>query len=401
MLVGKVVRLQPNKEQMRSFLRFAGTNRFSWNESLAFYESVYKDKGEYATLSDMMKHLQDLKHNNPDYAWLNEVPEAITKQAMKDLLKAYKKFYKDRKTGTFDPKHPDKYQPKFKKKGKCLESFYQRTDNIHKTDDTHIKITGIKKPVKCSMLKDVELPKNIQNPRITFDNKYWYLSYSYEVDKADVIDSKREVLGIDLGIKDFAILSDGQHFVNINKQPEIRRLRKRLKRLQRQVSRKYEANAIVDKNGKKVFHKTNNIKKLEQQIRLIYRRISNIQKTYMYEVAKSVMKTKSQTIVIEDLNVKGMLQNPKLARSIQEENLSGFRRILTYKCERNGTELVIADRWYPSSKTCSCCGNVKHNLKLSDRTYRCDVCGLAMDRDENAAVNLEHYPKIVPRSKAA
>ncbi len=401
MLIGKKVCLQPNKSQTQDFFRFAGTNRFSWNESRAFYESIYKDKGEYATLSDMMKHLQDLKHNNPDYAWLNDVPEAITKQAMKDLLKAYKKFYKDRKASTFDSKHPDKYKPKFKKKGKCLESFYQRTDNIHKTDDTHIKITGIKKPVKCSMLKAVELPKNIQNPRITFDGKYWYLSYSYEVDETDIIRSERDTLGIDLGIKDFAILSDGQHFGNINKQPEIRRLRKRLKRLQRQVSRKYEANATVDKNGKKIFHKTNNIKKLEQQIRMIYRRISNIQKTYMYEVAKTVMKTKSQTIVLEDLHVKGMLQNPKLARSIQEENLSEFRRILTYKCEQNGMGLVIADRWYPSSKTCSCCGNIKYNLKLSDRTYRCDVCGLVMDRDENAAINLEHYPKIVPKSKAA
>ena len=401
MLIGKKVRLQPNKEQEHNFFRFAGTNRFSWNESLAFYESVYKDKGEYAALSDMMKHLQDLKHNNSKYAWLNTVPEAITKQAMKDLLKAYKKFYKDRKAGTFDPKHPDKYKPKFKKKGKCAESFYQRTDNIHKTDDTHIKITGIKKPVKCSMLKDIELPENIQNPRITFDGKYWYLSYSYEVDEADIIDSERDILGIDLGIKDFAILSDGQHFGNINKHPEIRRLRKRLKRLQRQVSRKYEANITVDTHGKKIFHKTNNIKKLEQQIRLIYRRISNIQKIHMYEIVKSVMKTKSQTIVIEDLNIKGMLQNPKLAKSIQEENLSEFRRILTYKCEQNGTELVIADRWYPSSKTCSCCGNIKHNLKLSDRTFKCDVCGLVMDRDENAAVNLEHYPKIIPKSKSA
>ena len=401
MLIGKKVRLQPNKTQAQDFFRFAGTNRFSWNESLAFYESIYKDKGEYATLSDMMKHLQDLKHNDDDYAWLNDVPEAITKQAMKDLLKAYKKFYKDRKTGTFEPKHFDKYKPKFKKKGKCLESFYQRTDNIHKTDDAHIKITGIKKPVKCSMLKDVELPKNIQNPRITFDGKYWYLSYSYEVDEADIVVSERNAIGIDLGIKDFAILSNGQHFENINKQLEIRRLRKRLKRLQRQVSRKYEANATIDKNGKKIFHKTNNIKKLEQQIRMIYRRISNIQKTYMYEVTKAVMKTKSQTIVIEDLNVKGMLQNPKLARSIQEENLSEFRRILTYKCEQNGMELVIADRWYPSSKTCSCCGNVKHDLKLSDRIYKGDICGLVIDRDENAALNLEKYPKIIPKSKAA
>ena len=399
MLIGKKVRLQPNKEQTQTFFRFAGTNRFVWNESLAFSESVYKEKGEYVTLSDMWKHLQDLKYNNPDYAWLKDVPTSITCMAMKDLLKAYYRFYKYRKAGIFDQKHPDKYRPKFKKRGKCTESFYQRIDAIHKTDNTHIKITGIKKYVKCTMLRDIELPEHIKNPRITFDGKYWYLAYSYEVSEADIVDSERETLGIDLGIKDFAILSNGHHFGNINKQPEIRRLRKRLKRLQRQVSRKYEANATTDKNGKKIFHKTNNIKELEHTIRMIYRRIRNIQKTYMYEVAKSVMRTKSQTIVIEDLNVNGMLQNPKLARSIQEENLSEFRRILTYKCKLNGTELVIADRWYPSSKTCSCCGNIKHDLKLSDRIYRCDVCGLVIDRDENAAVNLEHYIKIVSKSK--
>lgn len=400
MLVGNKVMLQPNMEQTQDFFRFAGTNRFSWNQSKDFYDTLLKEKGEYATLPDLMHHLQDMKHNNPNYAWLNDVPEAITKQAMKDLLKAYKKFYKDRKSANFDPKNPDKFKPKFKKRGKCLESFYQRTDHIHKTDDSHIKITGIKKPVKCSQLQGVDLPKNIQNPRITYDGKYWYLSYSYEIEDADIIENPvRECLGIDLGIKDLAIFSNGEHYSNINKDKEIKRLVKRLKKLQRQTSRKYEANATYDSKGKKIFHKTANIKKLEQQIRLIHRRIANIRKTYMYEIIKSAVKTKPQIIVLEDLNVKGMLQNPKLAKSIQEENLSEFRRIMTYKCEREGIELIFADRWYPSSKTCSCCGNIKQGLKLSDRTYKCDNCGLVMDRDENAAINLEKYPKIAPKSK--
>lgn len=400
MLVGKKVMLQPNKEQEQDFFRFAGTSRFAWNQSKDFYDTLFRNKGEYAKLSDLMCHLQDMKHNNPDYAWLNKVPEAITKQSMKDLLKAYKEFYKKRKSD-FDAKNPDKHKPKFKKRGKCLESFYQRTDNIHKTDDSHIKITGIKKPVKCSQLKGIDLPKNIQNPRITFDGKYWYLSYSYEIADEDTVDFENDTLGIDLGIKDLAIFSNGEHHRNINKDKEVKRLVKRLKRLQRKLSRKYEANVSYDNKGKKIYHKTNNIKKLEQQIRLIHRRIANIRKTYMYEVIKSAMKIKSKTIVLEDLNVKGMLQNPKLAKYIQEENLSEFRRILTYKCERNGTELIIADRWYPSSKTCSCCGDIKHNLKLSDRVYKCDACGLIMDRDENAAKNLEKYPKIKYKEKIA
>ncbi len=376
------------------FKRFAGTNRFAWNESKAFYDKVWEDNKEYASIQNMIEYLQDLKRNNPDYEWLNTIPEAITKQAIKDLQKAYKKAYKDRKTHKSDPKNHDKYFPKFKKKGKSKESFFQRTDNIKKTDDTHIKITGIKKPVKCTDLKGIDLPEHILNPRISFDGKYWYLSYSYEVSENDIVDFDRDKLGIDLGIKDLAILSDGQHFGNINKTPEVRRLRKRLKHLQRKVSKKYEANVTYDNKGNKVFHKTNNIKKLEKQIKLIYRRISNIQTTYMYEIAKSVMKTKPQTIILEDLNVKGMMQNPKLAKAVQEQNLYKFRQIIAYKGEMNGIEVLLADRWYPSSKMCSCCGNIKTDLKLSDRTYHCDVCGFVMDRDENAAINIENCNKF-------
>lgn len=396
MILGKVVRLEPNKEQLNKFFQFAGTNRFAWNMCKARYDSAYKEDGVYLNESDLRKYLQNLKYNDPAYAWLNSIPEATTKRSIKDLLKAYQKFYKSRKKNIFDPKHPDKGKPKFKRKGRCQESFYQRTDTIHKTDDTHIKITGIKKPVKCTALRGVDLPEHILNPRIKYDGRYWYLSYSYEVDDADIAadkDSLSDDLGIDLGIKDFAILSDGKHFANINKSSEVKRLRKRLKHLQKQVSRKYEANATTDKNGKKVYHKTNNIKKLERHIKLIYRRIKNILTTYMYEVAKAVVKTKPQAITIEDLNVKGMMQNPHLARAVQEECFYRFRQILTYKCQLNGIELRLADRWYPSSKTCSCCATVKHDLKLTDRTYICPVCGFTYDRDENAAINLSRCTK--------
>ena len=396
MLLGRPVRLQPDKEQLNKYFQFAGTARFAWNMCKARYDKVLEEEGRYSTISELMKYLQDLKHNDPAYAWLNDMPEAITKQAIKDLLKAYQKFYKDRKKNGFDPKNPDKGKPKFKKKDKCQESFYQRTDNIHKTDDTHIKITGIKKPVKCTALRGIDLPEHIQNPRIKYDGKYWYLSYSYKVDDPDIVTDKDVLsgnLGIDLGIKDFAILSDGTHFANINNSPEIKRLRRRLKHLQKQISRKYEANAVTDKNGKKVYHKTNNIKELEHQIRLIYRRMKNILTTYMYEVAKAVVKTKPQAITIEDLNVKGMMQNPHLARAVQEECFYRFRQILTYKCQLNGIELRLADRWYPSSKTCSCCGTVKRDLKLTNRTYICPVCGFTYDRDKNAAINLSRCTK--------
>lgn len=397
MLLGNTVRLQPNKEQESLFFQFAGTNRFAWNKSKEFYDTLFKNKGKYATVQQMIEHLQDIKHNNPDYDWLNNIPEAITKQAIKDLRKAYQKAYSDRKKIQKKSKHNKKSDydycmPNFKKKGKCKESFYQRTDNIHKTDDTHIKITGIKKPIKCTALRGVDLPEHIQNPRITYDNKYWYLSYSFEVADKDVITVfDRENLGIDLGIKDFAITSDGQHYSNINKSLEIRKLHRRLKHIQRQISNKYEANASYDNKRNKVYHKTNNIKKLEQTERLIYRRIRNIQQNYMYSIVNDVLKTKAQNIILEDLNIRGMLQNPKLARAIQEERFYEFRRILTYKCERVGINLTIADRFFPSSKLCSCCGYKKTNLKLKDREWICPECGTHHDRDENAAINLSNY----------
>lgn len=176
MILGKKVRLEPNKSQTILFRQFSGASRFAWNQSKSLYETICKTEGRYATIKDLMKNLQDLKYNNPDYSWLQTIPEAITKQSMKDLLKAYKTAFTKRKQDTNKTK--DKYLPRFKKKTKD-NSFYQRTDKIHKTDNTHIKITGIKKPVKCKALKDIDLPERILNPRITFDGKYWYLSYSF------------------------------------------------------------------------------------------------------------------------------------------------------------------------------------------------------------------------------
>ena len=188
MLLGKVVMLQPNKEQESKFWQFAGTSRFAWNISLDFYETYRKDNDKLANLSVLMKHLQDLKHNDNNYAWLNTVPEAVTKQAMKDLLRSYSRYYKERKKENYVPytkkqiEHAKRigkqltvydlqYHPKFHARHGSTPSFYQRTDNIYKTDNTHIKITGIKEPVKCSALKDIDLPEHIKNPRITYDNK--------------------------------------------------------------------------------------------------------------------------------------------------------------------------------------------------------------------------------------
>lgn len=201
-------------------------------------------------------------------------------------------------------------------------------------------------------------------------------------------DSLRGKIKIPKGVKDFAVTSDGKVYKNINKGRVIKKLEKQKKRLQRQVSRKYEMN----KQGQK-FSKTENIKKLEQRIRLLERRIYNIRNTYIHEVTKDLVRNTPKKIVIEDLNVKGMMKNKHLSRLVQQQCFYKFRQYLTYKCQLNGVKLEIADRYYPSSKICSCCGSVKKQLSLSERTYKCDKCGQEINRDYNASINLSRYNK--------
>ena len=195
-------------------------------------------------------------------------------------------------------------------------------------------------------------------------------------------------LGIDLGLKDLAICSDGAKFKNINKTYVVRKIEKRLKRLQKQVSRKYELNRI----GKE-YIKTNNIIKLEKQIQQIYRRLANIRNNYIHQTTTSIVKTKPYRVVIEDLNVKGMMKNKHLSDAIRKQGFYEFKRQLEYKCKFIGIELVVADRFYPSSKTCSQCGEIKKDLKLKDRVYKCS-CGLNIDRDLNASINLSKYKLV-------
>ena len=188
-----------------------------------------------------------------------------------------------------------------------------------------------------------------------------------------------------MGLKDLAICSNGTIYKNINKSYVVRKIEKKLKRLQRQVSRKYELNRV----GKE-YIKTNNIIKLEKQIKYVHRRLANIRNNYLHQTTISIVKTKPYRVVIEDLNVKGMMKNKHLSDAIRKQCFYEFKRQLEYKCKFRGIELVIADRFYPSSKTCSQCGEIKTDLKLKDRIYKCS-CGLTIDRDLNASINLSHY----------
>jgi putative transposase len=203
-----------------------------------------------------------------------------------------------------------------------------------------------------------------------------------------------ESIGVDVGIKDLAICSNGMTFKNINKTKEVKRLKKKLKRKQKQVSRKYEKSKIqIRKEGENryKFTKTNNIKKLEREIKLIQRRLSNIRLNHIHQATTAIVKTKPCRIVVEDLNVRGMLKNKHLSKAIQEQCFHKFISILGYKSKFNGIEFVKADRFYPSSKTCSYCGAIKKDLKLKDRVFICPSCNSRIDRDKNVSINLSRY----------
>ena len=246
------------------------------------------------------------------------------------------------------------------------------------------KLVTIEKVGWIKTNEQIPIGVKYSNPRISYDNKYWYLSVGIEREetKEEVTDVS---LGIDLGVKDLAVCSDGTVYKNINKTYVVKKIEKRLKRLQKQVSRKYEQN----KKGKE-YVKTKNIIKLEKKIQQIHRRLANIRTNYLHQTTTRIVKTKPYRVVVEDLNVKGMMKNKHLSDAIRKQGFYEFKRQLEYKCKLRGIEFVVADRFYPSSKICSQCGKIKKDLKLKDRVYQCS-CGLMIDRDFNASINLSNY----------
>lgn len=370
MIVGQKLRLKPNKAQEEWLRQQCGVARFIYNFSLSMKDSAYRDQGIVLGQSEIMRQITDMKYTSK-YEWLQSYNSETIKQAVKDMLGAYSNFFKRGNKGF----------PKFKKKGKCKESFYVRYDRLYSFDEKHLVIPSLKTKMKIS--ESCNIAKgSIKNSRISFDGKYWYLSFSYECEPVHE-DLTDEVIGIDLGIKKLAVCSKGVDYKNINKSRVIKNLEKRKKKLQKRISRAYEKN----KEGVK-YVKTNNIIKMEKQLKLIYRRLSNIRKTYIHTVTAEIVKTKPSRICIEDLGISNMMKNKHLSKAIQDQLLYFFRQCITYKCEFSGIVLKIAPCNFPSSKKCNNCGAVKKFLSLSERTYRCDCCGFTIDRDVNASLNL-------------
>ena len=361
------IRLYPTKEQEELLWKSVGTARYIYNWTLTRQEENYRNGGKFISEDKFRDELKQLRDN--ELQWLKEVSNNVARQAITDACDAYKRFFRGLSK-----------KPKFKSRKRSKPSFYNDTSKLKVKD----KIVLIEKIGWIKIKEQIPIGVTYHNVRISYDNKYWYLSVGIEREplKEELTDVS---LGIDLGIKELAVCSDGKVYKNINKTHRVKKIEKRLKRLQRKVSRKYEKN----KQGKK-YNKTKNIIRLETKIKRIHRKLSNIRNNHLHQTTTSIVKTKPYRVVIEDLNVKGMMKNKNLSDAIRKQGFYEFRRQLEYKCKVRGIELIVADRFYPSSKTCSQCGKIKRDLRLKDRVYRCE-CGLEIDRDLNAAINLSRY----------
>lgn len=369
MILSKKIRIHPNEIQEQKLWQSVGTARYIYNWVLSKQEKNYKNGGSFISDNELRKEITVLKKT--ELAWLGEVSNNVTKQAVKDACNSYKRFFKGLSK-----------KPKFKSRKYSKKSFYH--DNC-KLKAKEGKLVYIEKIGWMKTSEQIPIGVKYSNPRISFDNKYWYISVGIE--REAIKEPLTSIsLGVDLGLKDLAICSDGTVYKNINKTNRVRKIEKQLKRLQKCVSRKYEKN----KNGKE-YVKTKNIIKCEKRIQHKNRQLTNIRKNYIHKTTTSIVKTKPYRIVIEDLSVSNMMKNRHLSEAIAKQGFHDFRAKLKYKCELRGIELIIVPRFYPSSKKCSCCGEIKKDLKLSDRMYHCSYCGIKLDRDLNASYNLSKY----------
>ena len=380
------IRLLPTKEQEILFWKSAGTARWAYNYFLDANEQAYKE-GRRITEGEVRKYINNVLKKTT-HIWLKEVGSNVMKQGVKDAALALQRHLKGISG-----------KPRFKSRRKSKISFYVNYESLKRTKNGfHGEKVGIVKT--ASALPKITRDKHYANPRISYDGKHWYLSVGYEVEQEQV-ELVDESIGIDLGVKELAIVSNEdasrtKFYKNINKSAEVRRLEKKLKREQRKASRKLEANTRShDKNRRPIWKRPlrecRNIQRQNNKIQLLHKKLTDIRNNYLHQTTAEIVKTKPSQIVMEDLNVKGMMKNKHLADAVAKQKFYEFKRQIRYKAEIYGIRVVEVDRWYARSKTCSHCGHVKTNLKLSDRIYICPVCGTKLDRDLNAAINLANY----------
>ena len=364
---GFKIQIFPNKKQQELMFKSFNCFRFAYNWALEKQEENYKNSGKFISDYELRREFTQFKKLEGN-KWLKEVNNNVCKQAIKDCCKAYKNFFNG------ISKHP-----RFKNKYKSKKSFYNDTCKI-KFDGNIVQLETIGK-----MKMAETLPTNIlkyQNPRISYDGIRFWLSISCVLEDSIANElPKTEPIGIDMGIKTLMVCSNGMSFKRVN----IKKEEKKLKRLQKRASRIYTTMTRT-----KLKTKSKNLLKLEKIILKKQQHISNIRLNNIHQATSKLVKLNPESIVIEDLNVKGMMHNKHLSKQVQDCSFYEIRRQLDYKCKINGIKLIIADRWYASSKICSNCGNKKHKLSLSERIYKCECCGIEIDRDYNASVNLKN-----------
>ena len=367
--------INPTEEQKVKIRKTIGTCRYIYNFYLTHNKELY-DKGEKFMSGKSFSIWLNNEYlpRNPDKLWIKEVSSKSVKRSIENGCIAFTRFFK----------HQSAF-PNFKKKGKSDVKMYFVKNNPkdcrcerHRINIPSLGWIRIKEKGYIPTTKDGYV---IKSGHVSIRADKYYVSVLIEILNNKIVNNFNEGIGIDLGLKDFAIVSNGKTYKNINKSAKLKKLEKQLIREQRSLSRKYE-------NLKKGWStQKTNIQKQRLKVQKLHHRIDNIRTDHINKTIAEIVKTKPSYITIEDLNVSGMMKNKHLSKAVASQKFYEFRTKLQAKCNENGIELRVVDRWFPSSKTCHCCKNIKKDLKLSDRIFKCD-CGYIEDRDFNAALNL-------------
>ena len=368
--------INPTEEQKARIRKTIGTCRYVYNFYLGHNKALHDNGEKFMTGKRFSLWLNnEYIPDNPDKTWIREVYSKAVKKSIEDGCAAFTRFFK----------HQSDF-PKFKKKGKSDVKMYFVRNNPkdcqcerHRLKIPTLGWVRIKEKGYIPTTKDGYM---IRSGTVSVKAGRFYVSVLVEIPDVNINNNLNEGIGIDLGLKDFAIISNGKTYRNINKSAGLKKLEKQLIREQRSLSRKYE-NLKKGESTKRA-----NIQKQKLRVQKLHHKMDNIRTDYINKTIAEIVKTKPSYITIEDLNVKGMMKNRCLSKAVASQKFYEFRKRLKAKCDEKGIELRVADRFYPSSKTCHHCGSIRKNLKLSDRIYRCE-CGYVADRDLNAALNLK------------
>ena len=367
--------INPTQEQKSRINRTIGTCRYVYNFYLAYNKELHDNGEKFMTGKRFSVWLNnEYIPNHPDKAWIKDAYSKAVKKSIEDGCTAFTRFFK----------HQSAF-PNFKKKGRSDVKMYFVKNN---PKDCACERHRIKIPtlgwVRLKEKGYIPTTKDgwkIISGTVSIKADRYYVSVLVEIPDPQAVNNRNDGIGIDLGVKDFAILSNGKTYKNINRSARLKKLEKQLRREQRCLSRKYE-------NLKKgEVTQRANIQKQKLKVQKLHHKIDNIRTDYINKIIAEIVKTKPSYITIEDLNVSGMMKNRHLSKAVASQKFYGFRSRLKAKCDANGIELRVVDRFYPSSKLCHCCGRIKKDLKISDRIYRC-ACGYVEDRDFNASLNL-------------